>query len=173
MEVQFVASVSAIVRDVSAARNFYGEGLGLSFEGGEGDYVFTQELQGVKHFGLWPLRDAADACFGTEEWPSDVPVPQASIEFEVADVAAAAQELEARGHRRAADRRLPHAVVPQERPALVTLTGSPWSARQATPVRPQSRCAGQAHPCMAGPSVTARPSRGRVPHSRPRPLLQP
>lgn len=96
---QFVASVSAIVRDVSAARNFYGEGLGLSFEGGEGDYVFTQELQGVKHFGLWPLRDAADACFGTEEWPSDVPVPQASIEFEVADVAAAAQELEARGHR--------------------------------------------------------------------------
>ena len=99
MDVQSVASVSAIVRDVPAARRFYGDDLGLPFEGGEGDYVFTERLPGVRHFGLWPLRDAALACFGTEEWPSDVPVPQASVEFEVADVAAAAQELEQRGNR--------------------------------------------------------------------------
>ena len=51
------------------------------------------------HFGLWSLADAAEACFGGREWPSDVPVPQASIEFEVEDVGAAAAELEAKGHR--------------------------------------------------------------------------
>lgn len=99
MKVQFVASVSAIVQDPEAARAFYGEALGVSFEGGEDDYVFTEQLTGVKHFGLWPLPEAAKACFGTEEWPADVPVPHASIEFEVSsDVAAAATELKARGY---------------------------------------------------------------------------
>src|SRR5437879_8774492 len=90
MDVQFVASVAPIVRDDKAARAFYADALGLSFEGGEGDYVFTHRLDGTKHFGLWPLAEAATACFGTREWPSEVPVPQASIEFEVSDVAAAA-----------------------------------------------------------------------------------
>jgi catechol 2,3-dioxygenase-like lactoylglutathione lyase family enzyme len=99
MEVQFVASVAPIVRDADAARSFYRGALGLSFEGEEGDYVFTQNLEGTKHFGLWPLPEAASACFGTTEWPADIPVPQASIEFEVADVAAAAAELTAKGYR--------------------------------------------------------------------------
>jgi catechol 2,3-dioxygenase-like lactoylglutathione lyase family enzyme len=99
MDVQFVASVAPIVRDAAAARAFSQGALGLSFEGGEGDYVFTQQLEGTKHFGLWPLSEAATACFGTSEWPADIPAPQASIEFEVADVAAAAAELEAKGHR--------------------------------------------------------------------------
>ena len=56
-------------------------------------------MPGVKHLGLWPLSEAAQACFGTPEWPADVPTPQATIEFEVSDVAAAAQELEQRGYR--------------------------------------------------------------------------
>jgi len=99
MEVQFVASVAPIVRDVGAARSFYEQALGLSFEGREGDYAFTQKLEGTKHFGLWPLSEAAKACFGTTEWPTDIPAPQASIEFEVADVAAAADELKAEGYR--------------------------------------------------------------------------
>ena len=99
MDVQFVASVAPIVRDTDAARSFYRDALGLSFEGEEGDYLFTQKLEGTKHFGLWPLSEAASACFGTTEWPSDIPVPQASIEFEVADVAAAAAELTAKGYR--------------------------------------------------------------------------
>ena len=50
---------------------------------------------------MWPLAQAAEACFGTSEWPADRPVPQVSIEFEVADVAsvrAASDELEAAGH---------------------------------------------------------------------------
>jgi catechol 2,3-dioxygenase-like lactoylglutathione lyase family enzyme len=99
MDVQFIASVAPIVRDANAAHAFYTDALGLSFEGGGGDYVFTEKLDGAKHFGLWPLSEAATACFGTTEWPSEIPVPQASIEFEVADVAAAAGELEAKGYR--------------------------------------------------------------------------
>lgn len=99
MDVQFVASFAPIVRDADAAHAFYRDALGLSFEGADGDYVFTHKLDGTKHFGLWPLSEAATACFGTTEWPSDIPVPQASIEFEVADVAAAANELKAKGYR--------------------------------------------------------------------------
>ncbi len=86
-------------KDGEAARRFYADALGLTFEGGEGDYVFTESLDGVKHFGLWPLSEAAQACFGSSSWPADIPVPQASIEFEVDDVAAAAEELQGKGYR--------------------------------------------------------------------------
>ncbi len=99
MDVQFVTSIAPIVRDTQASRRFYRDALGLSFEGSDGDYLFTSRLAGTKHFGLWPLSEAANACFGTTQWPSDIPVPQASIEFEVGDVAAAANELEAKGYR--------------------------------------------------------------------------
>ena len=102
MQIAFVASFSPIVRDRAASHAFYRDALGLSFEGGEGDYAFTEKLGGVKHFGLWPLSEAAQACFGTRKWPSNIPVPQASVEFEVANVdavAAGADELEARGYR--------------------------------------------------------------------------
>ncbi len=102
MQIAFVAGFSPIVRDPAASQAFYRDALGLSFEGAEGDYTFTEKLAGVKHLGLWPLNEAARACFGTPEWPSDVPVPQATVEFEVDDVEAveaAANELEARGYR--------------------------------------------------------------------------
>lgn len=99
MDVQFVTSVAPIVRDTKASRSFYADALGLTFEGEAGDYVFTHHLEGTKHFGLWPISEAANACFGTTEWPPDVPAPQASIEFEVADVNAAADELSAKGCR--------------------------------------------------------------------------
>jgi catechol 2,3-dioxygenase-like lactoylglutathione lyase family enzyme len=98
MEIQFVTSVAPIVRDAGDARSFYVDALGLSFEGEAGDYRYTHQLEGAKHFGLWPLSEASTACFGSDEWPADLPVPQASIEFEVADVAAAAAELADKGH---------------------------------------------------------------------------
>ncbi len=97
MNVEFVASFSPIVDDIAAARTFYGDQLGITFEGDD-EYLFTEQLAGVKHLGLWPLSAAADACFGTPDWPSEVPRPQASIEFEVADVAAAADKLLESGH---------------------------------------------------------------------------
>jgi catechol 2,3-dioxygenase-like lactoylglutathione lyase family enzyme len=100
MEVQFVASIAPIIRDLDVAQAFYQGALGLSLEGGGGgDYKYTNRLEGTKHFGLWPLAEAATACFGTPEWPDDVPVPQASVEFEVPDVPAAADELKAKGYR--------------------------------------------------------------------------
>jgi catechol 2,3-dioxygenase-like lactoylglutathione lyase family enzyme len=98
MEVQFVASIAPIVRDIPTSRAFYRDALGLSFEGGDGDYIYSEQLDGTKHFGLWPLSEAATACFGTTEWPAAFAVPQASIEFEVPDVAAAAAELKSDGY---------------------------------------------------------------------------
>jgi hypothetical protein len=38
------------------------------------------------------------SCFGTSVWPDHVPIPQATIEFEVRDVDAAVEELTASGH---------------------------------------------------------------------------
>ena len=98
MRVLFVAGVAAIVRNGEAARALFVDGLGLTFEGTAGDYLFTHKLEGTKHFGLWPLSEAAEACFGAPSWPTGLPVPQVTIEFEVDDVAAAARQLEARGH---------------------------------------------------------------------------
>jgi catechol 2,3-dioxygenase-like lactoylglutathione lyase family enzyme len=98
MNVRYVTSFATIVRDVGATRALYRDALGLTFEGEAGDYLFTEKLDGVKHFGLWPLTEAAQACFGTPEWPADVPVPQASVEFEVDDVDAAAAELRTAGY---------------------------------------------------------------------------
>src|SRR5436309_231767 len=102
MRIAFVAGFSPIVRDPSASLAFYRDGLGLTFEGGEGDYTFTEQLGGVKHLGLWPLREAAQACFGRPDWPADIPVPQANIEFEVDSVEAvdaAGSELIERGYK--------------------------------------------------------------------------
>ena len=84
-----MTSVAPIVRDVDAARSFYRDALGLPSRGKGGDYAFTHELEGSNTSGSWPLSEAALACFGTDLWPADVPIPQASIEFEVDDVAAA------------------------------------------------------------------------------------
>jgi catechol 2,3-dioxygenase-like lactoylglutathione lyase family enzyme len=93
MKVLFVSSFSPIVADPAASREFYVGRLGLPLDKGEGDYIFTDTFEGAKHFGLWPLHEAAQSCFGTDTWPADVPVPQASVEFEVPDVEAAATEL--------------------------------------------------------------------------------
>jgi catechol 2,3-dioxygenase-like lactoylglutathione lyase family enzyme len=98
MNIRFVASFAPIARDVDATRALYRDAIGITFEGEGGDYVYTERLDGVKHLGLWPLADAAEACFGTSEWPAGVMTPQASIEFEVDDVPAAAAELEAAGY---------------------------------------------------------------------------
>lgn len=97
MEILFVAGFAPIVPDPAAARAFYKDALALPLEVVSGDYLAVDGFGGVKHLGIWPLSEAAQSCFGSPEWPADVPVPQATIEFEVADVAAASAELEAGG----------------------------------------------------------------------------
>ena len=102
MKIEFIASVAVVTPDPPVSRRLYVDTLGLPLESQSDDeYVWTDKLDGAKHFGVWPLSQAAEACFGTSEWPAGRPVPQASIEFEVADVPsvqAAAEELEAAGH---------------------------------------------------------------------------
>ena len=98
MEILFVAGFSPIVPDPIVGRTFYQEALGLPLKTVEGDYIAVDGFEGSKHLGVWPLADAAQSCFGASEWPDDIPVPQATIEFEVPDVQAAATELTARGY---------------------------------------------------------------------------
>jgi catechol 2,3-dioxygenase-like lactoylglutathione lyase family enzyme len=100
MDILFVASTAVITQDPAASRRLYVDALGLPLEGD--DYLHSEKIGGSKHFGVWPLEQAAQACFGAPDWPADRhPVPQASVEFEVADadaVAQAAQELRERGY---------------------------------------------------------------------------
>ncbi|MEQ3553382.1 VOC family protein [Pseudonocardia nematodicida] len=103
MKIQTVASVAAITADPAASRALYVDTLGLPLERAaeDDDYLLSERLPGTNHFGVWPLTQAAQACFGRPDWPSDVPVPQACVEFEVADVDAirtAAQELRDAGY---------------------------------------------------------------------------
>ena len=97
MNVLFISSFAPIVTDRTATKKLYVDTLGLDLEDADG-YLHSEKVGGVKHFGLWPIEQAAQACFGTDEWPKDVPQPQASVEFEVEDVADAAKELEGRGY---------------------------------------------------------------------------
>jgi catechol 2,3-dioxygenase-like lactoylglutathione lyase family enzyme len=95
MQILFVTDFSPIVADMQASKAFYIDALGLPLVD---EPPRSEQLPGVKHFGLWPLEEAARACFGVDRWPSELPVPQANLEFEVADVAAASVELEAKGY---------------------------------------------------------------------------
>lgn len=103
MKVLFIASFGVITSTPAEDRRLFVDALGLpmrpptSVEGSE--YVYSQDIAGAKHFGMWPLDEAAQACFGLRTWPETHPVPQATIEFEVDDVAGAARELEERGYR--------------------------------------------------------------------------
>jgi len=97
-----IAGFGPLVRDVAASQRFYRDTLGIPFEMQQGDYIATDRFPGCNHFGLWPLADAARSCFGGEEWPSDLPVPHAGIEYEMESPEAVAEgerELEAAGHR--------------------------------------------------------------------------
>jgi catechol 2,3-dioxygenase-like lactoylglutathione lyase family enzyme len=102
MKILFVASMSVIARDPQESRKLFIDVLGLPLERHEGDeYYFSEKVGGCKHFGVWPLAQAAEACFGSRTWPAERPIPHLSVEFEVADeesVRSAAAELQANGH---------------------------------------------------------------------------
>jgi catechol 2,3-dioxygenase-like lactoylglutathione lyase family enzyme len=101
MNILFITSVAVVAADSPRSRKLYVDALGLPLQSApDDDYFHSERIEGAKHFGVWPLSQAARACFGTGEWPGDRPVPQVSLEFEVADadaVAAAARELQDRG----------------------------------------------------------------------------
>jgi catechol 2,3-dioxygenase-like lactoylglutathione lyase family enzyme len=101
MDILFVASVSVIAPDPPTSRKLFVDALGLPLNADStGDYYFSGGIEGSKHFGVWPLSQAAQACFGSPDWPAGRAVPQASVEFEVASEAAvkdAEEELAAAG----------------------------------------------------------------------------
>ena len=98
MNSNFVAGFAPIVTDLGESRNFYKELLGVPLEYEEAsDYTATSELEGLKRFGLWTLLDAARSVFDQGEWPTDVPIPQGTIEFDVEDVAEAVSEMKPKG----------------------------------------------------------------------------
>jgi catechol 2,3-dioxygenase-like lactoylglutathione lyase family enzyme len=99
VNVEFVTSIAVIAPDPGESRRLYVDALGLPLAGD--DYLHSDQVAGTKHFGIWPLTQAAESCFGTPEWPADRPTPQVSIEFEVEDEAAvqrAAEELRGEGY---------------------------------------------------------------------------
>ena len=70
MKIEFIASVSVIAPDPVISRKLFIDALGLPLEAAEGDdYFHSEHIGGSKHFGVWPLRQAAQACFGRPAWP--------------------------------------------------------------------------------------------------------
>jgi len=102
MQIEFLSTVAVIAPDPATSRALYVDALGLPLESsGDDEYIHSEQIRGCKHFGVWPLSQAAEACFGTAKWPVERPVPQVSIEFDVADtaaVSAAARELQQAGY---------------------------------------------------------------------------
>ena len=102
MKIEFLPTLAVIAPDPPASRKLYVDALGLPLESrGDNDYRASEQIGGCKHFAVWPLSQAAEACFGIAQWPAERPVPQVSIEFDVADAPAAseaAQELQQAGY---------------------------------------------------------------------------
>ena len=70
MDVHFIASVAVITADPLQSRRLYMHALGLPLQAAQGDdYFHSESIGGSKHFGVWPLTQAAQACFGTDTWP--------------------------------------------------------------------------------------------------------
>lgn len=94
MDIEFVAGFGPIGVDPDATLDFWSTVIGLSFDEIGPGYHHASGLDGVKAFALWPLSQAAEATFGTRDWPDDRPVPQAWIELEVSSPAAVADAVE-------------------------------------------------------------------------------
>jgi hypothetical protein len=100
MHVEFISSVAVITADPGMSRRLYIDALRLPLTKEADGYLHTEDVDGSRSFGVWPLTQAAQACFGSPDWPSDRPVPQVCIEFEVSDadgVQSAAEELKEQG----------------------------------------------------------------------------
>lgn len=102
MNIVAIAGMAVITKDAKASAALYRDLLGLPLQEMGGDYIAMSHFDGAKHFGLWPLSAAAQSCFGKDTWPSDIPAPTSTIEFELADeaaVQAAVDEMKGKGRR--------------------------------------------------------------------------
>lgn len=99
MKVLFVAGFGPIVRDREKSRSLYNGTLGIDFKEEDDGYLHTEKVDGCKAFALWPLAHAANQCFGTDEWPDNLPIPQSWLEFDVDNLEAATEEMLSKGHK--------------------------------------------------------------------------
>ncbi|RAR52266.1 catechol 2,3-dioxygenase-like lactoylglutathione lyase family enzyme [Paraburkholderia unamae] len=102
MEITCIAGFAVITKQPDASASLYQEKLGLPLERFDAspDYRFMDKFPGANHFGVWPLNMAAQSCFGQDAWPTSIPEPTATIEFELADakaVESAVQEMKVKG----------------------------------------------------------------------------
>jgi len=128
IKVLFVAGFGPIVRDSEASRKLYQEALQIPFHEEDGGYLHTGDLDGVKHFALWQLTQAAQSCFGKDSWPDEVPVPQAWLEFEVENIEQATAQLQSQGYR-----------------LLVTARKEPWGQTVTRFLGPEGLLVGVTH----------------------------
>jgi catechol 2,3-dioxygenase-like lactoylglutathione lyase family enzyme len=133
MKVLFVAGFGPLVKDAKASKAFYVDALGLPMEQrpDNPDYYHSETIEGVRHFALWPLAEAAQSCFGTSSWPTHIPEPHSWLEFDVEDVAAASAHLKAQGYKLLVEARnepwgqtVTRLLSPEG--VLVGITYTPW-----------------------------------------------
>jgi catechol 2,3-dioxygenase-like lactoylglutathione lyase family enzyme len=98
VKILFCSGFSPLVRNPEASLRFYRDTLGIPVSDDNDGYPRTDALDGLRHFGLWSLADAAESCFGVREWPSERAVPQGNIEFDVEDSDVALRELQDAGY---------------------------------------------------------------------------
>jgi catechol 2,3-dioxygenase-like lactoylglutathione lyase family enzyme len=102
VKILFIGAAGVITQDRTEGRRLFVDTLGLPLKPAEGaDFLYSEKLPGSRYFGVWPLSEAAQVCFGSDRWPADRPVPQAFVEFEVdrpESVRSAADELRAQGY---------------------------------------------------------------------------
>lgn len=75
MDVRFITSITVVTSDPDEDRQLFVDTLGLPLTGDD-DYVFSEELNGSKHFAVWPLAAAAQTYFGTTAGPQTDPSPR-------------------------------------------------------------------------------------------------
>ena len=64
MNILFIASFAVVPPDPPKSRELYVEALGLPLAAGkDGEYWHSEKIAGSKHFAVWPLSQAAEACF--------------------------------------------------------------------------------------------------------------
>lgn len=143
MEIAFIAGFGPIGSADSASHDFWSRSLGITFHESAPGYIHTEDVRGAKAFAIWPLSQAAEATFGSDEWPADRVVPQAWIEFDVASpelVAPAVDELRARGHE-----------------ILVDAHEEPWGQTTARLMSPEGLLVGVSYtPWMHDPAPAGR-----------------
>ncbi|MBV8527393.1 MAG: glyoxalase, partial [Candidatus Dormibacteraeota bacterium] len=67
MKVLFIAGFGPISADVGESRRLYEEVLGIRFTVEAGEYLHTEAVDGARTFAVWPLSQAAQSCFDSDE----------------------------------------------------------------------------------------------------------